>query len=294
MWGKDYPSEGMCLQALGDNSLRNNCQRVLWGSVYPIVSQTSSLTFFRVGNVCVCDSTVSRVLFPEYCFERENSLSSLSLFWKAAKSVSSAKKNSVSLLWHIDNRLRRTHWALPGTRWGPKIGWCPSTVRPVFPMLVFQLSKRQNRTRTTFSTVLGTPPSCTWTKRFPLEELCGGCIVSWVLKWESTKNRHFRSLELYTKPYSDTSWKKNSLNSVFEVHTALSETVPSPPQNSCKVNSEYLQNRSCIKWMLPIILKAANAHWKESQEKLGKCSCIKKIIVSEPKIVTAHLKYSQE
>ena len=43
------------------------------------------------------------------------------------------------------------------------IGQCPSTVRPVFPMLVFQLSKQQDRTRTTSSTVLGTPPSRTRT-----------------------------------------------------------------------------------------------------------------------------------
>ena len=52
-----------------------------------------------------------------------------------------------------------------------RVGWCPSTVRLVFPMLVFQLSKQQNRTRTTFSTVLGTPPNRTRTKTFPLEEL---------------------------------------------------------------------------------------------------------------------------
>ena len=31
----------------------------------------------------------------------------------------------------------------------PKIGRCPSTVRPVFPVLVFQLSKQQNHTQTT-------------------------------------------------------------------------------------------------------------------------------------------------
>ena len=49
------------------------------------------------------------------------------------------------------------------------LGRCPSTVRPVFPMLVFQLSEQQNRTRTTSSTVLGTPPNCTRTKRIPLE-----------------------------------------------------------------------------------------------------------------------------
>ena len=41
------------------------------------------------------------------------------------------------------------------------LGCCPSTVRPVFPVLVFQLGKQQNRTRTTSSTVLGTPPNRT-------------------------------------------------------------------------------------------------------------------------------------
>ena len=43
---------------------------------------------------------------------------------------------------------------------------CPSTVRPVFPVLVFQLSKQQNRTRTTPSTVVETPPNRTRTKKF--------------------------------------------------------------------------------------------------------------------------------
>ena len=85
------------------------------------------------------------------------------------------------------------------------LGWCPSTVRLVFPTLVFQLSKQQNRTRTTSSTVLGTPPNRTRTKKFPLEELCGGCFLSWVLNWESTENWDFRRLEPYTNPYSDTS-----------------------------------------------------------------------------------------
>ena len=61
---------------------------------------------------------------------------------------------------------------------GAMPGRCPSTVPPVFPVLVFQLSKQQNRTRTTFTTVLGTPPSRTRTKKFPLEELWGGCFVT--------------------------------------------------------------------------------------------------------------------
>ena len=52
-----------------------------------------------------------------------------------------------------------------------RMGVCPSTVRPVFPVLVFQQSKQQNRTRTTSSTVLGAPPNRTRTKKFPLEEL---------------------------------------------------------------------------------------------------------------------------
>ena len=44
--------------------------------------------------------------------------------------------------------------------------------------------------RTTFSTALGAPPSRTWRKKFPLEELRGGCLAMWVPKWESTQNRH--------------------------------------------------------------------------------------------------------
>ena len=54
---------------------------------------------------------------------------------------------------------------------GVLIGRCPSAVRPVFPVLVFQLSKQQNRTRTTSSTVLGSPPNRTRTKNLALEEL---------------------------------------------------------------------------------------------------------------------------
>ena len=50
---------------------------------------------------------------------------------------------------------------------GTIIGHCPRTLRPVFPVFAFQLSKQQNRTRTTSSTVLGTPPNRTWTKKFP-------------------------------------------------------------------------------------------------------------------------------
>ena len=81
------------------------------------------------------------------------------------------------------------------------IGRCPSTVRPVF---AFQLSKQQNRTRTTSSTVLETSPNRTRTKKCPLEELEAVCFLSRVLNWESTENWDFHRLEPYTKPYSDT------------------------------------------------------------------------------------------
>ena len=43
------------------------------------------------------------------------------------------------------------------------VGRCPSTVRPMSPALVFQLSKQQNCTWTTSSTVLRTPPNHTRT-----------------------------------------------------------------------------------------------------------------------------------
>ena len=47
-----------------------------------------------------------------------------------------------------------------------------STVRPVFPVVVFQPTyKQQNRTQTDSSTVFGTPPDRTQTKRSPLEKL---------------------------------------------------------------------------------------------------------------------------
>ena len=73
-------------------------------------------------------------------------------------------------------------------------------------MLVFQLSKQQNRTRTTLSTVLGTPRNRTRIKRCSLEELRGRCFVSWVPRRESTENGHFRSLKPSAKPHLDTSW----------------------------------------------------------------------------------------
>ena len=78
-----------------------------------------------------------------------------------------------------------SHGTPSATSNGPKnkasIGRCLSTVRPVFPVLVFQLSKQQNRTRTTSSTVRGTPPNRTRTKKFPLKKLRDGCFVGWVL-----------------------------------------------------------------------------------------------------------------
>ena len=87
-----------------------------------------------------------------------------------------------------------------------ELGRCPSTVRPVFPVLVFQLSKQQNRTRTTSSTVLGTPPNRTRTERFPPKK-CFEAVA--FLVGFSTRNFpptwHFHSLEPYTKPYLDTS-----------------------------------------------------------------------------------------
>ena len=70
------------------------------------------------------------ILFREYCFGRENSLSS------AANSVSSAK-NSVSLLWHTNNRLKGTHWVRsPETQWAEKNS-LSSVFETVFPETVF-------------------------------------------------------------------------------------------------------------------------------------------------------------
>ena len=94
------------------------------------------------------------------------------------------------------------------------------TVRPVFHVLVFQLGEQQNRTRTTSSTVLGAPLNRTRTRKFPLEELRGGCLVNWVRKWESTENWHFHSLEQYMKPYQ--------ANTEFAEHSCL-QTPPSNP-----------------------------------------------------------------
>ena len=86
-----------------------------------------------------------------------------------------------------------------------KLGRCPSTVRSVFPVLVFQLSKQQNHARTPSSTVLRNPPNRARTNKFP-EQPGGRCFVGWVVNWESTENWDFHRLEPYTKPYSDTSW----------------------------------------------------------------------------------------
>ena len=50
-----------------------------------------------------------RILFREYCFGEENSLS-LTEFWgKLSELCEKKKKNSVSSLWHTNNRLRGTH-----------------------------------------------------------------------------------------------------------------------------------------------------------------------------------------
>ena len=73
------------------------------------------------------------------------------------------------------------------------------------PVLVFQQCKQQNRALTTSSTILETPPNRTRTKKFLLEELQGGCFVSWALNWKSTENWDFHRLEPYMKPYPDTS-----------------------------------------------------------------------------------------
>ena len=70
------------------------------------------------------------------------------------------------------------------------IGRCLSTVRPVFPVLILQLSKQlskqQYRTRT---------------KRFPfrLRRTSRKLLVNCVPKWESAEKWHFHSLELYMK-----------------------------------------------------------------------------------------------
>ena len=72
---------------------------------------------------------------------------------------------------------REHTWTL-GFEGHATLGRCPSTVRPVFPVLVFQLSKQQNRTRTTSSTVLGTPPNRTRTKKLPLKDLRGRLLSS--------------------------------------------------------------------------------------------------------------------
>ena len=57
---------------------------------------------------------------------------------------------------------------LHNDRFTNHLGRCPTTVRPVFAVVVFQPSKQQNRTWTTSSTLLGTPPNSTRTKRIPL------------------------------------------------------------------------------------------------------------------------------
>ena len=79
---------------------------------------------------------------------------------------------------HFRRRLRGTFVTFVGRFAGAFLGRCPSTVRPVFPVLVFQLSKQQNRTRTTSSTVLGTPPNRTRTKKSSLKDLRGRLLSS--------------------------------------------------------------------------------------------------------------------
>ena len=49
------------------------------------------------------------ILFREYCFENENSLSSALNSLRSAPNLLSFVRSSVSLPWHTDNRLRGTH-----------------------------------------------------------------------------------------------------------------------------------------------------------------------------------------
>ena len=102
-----------------------------------------------------------------------------------------------------------------------KLGRCPSTVWPVFPVLVFQLSKQPNRTATTSSTALGTPPNRTRTKRFPSEELVG-----WVPNYQKPGNHpNFRKNALGAKrPFSELSESSGVFSEqLSELEIAFSE-----------------------------------------------------------------------
>ena len=105
------------------------------GFLYGAGAETLILVTDAWGNICSPDINRKRagILFREYCFGKENSLS-LTEF--RANSVSSAK-NSVSSLWHIDNRLKGAHWAL-----SPELGEAQqnslnSVFQTVLPETVF-------------------------------------------------------------------------------------------------------------------------------------------------------------
>ena len=129
---------------------------------------------------------------------------------------------------------------------------CPSTVRPVFPMLVSQLSKQQNRTRTTSSTVLETPPNRTRTKKNPLRKalrrfaflvgLSAGNApkIGTFTAWNRTRNRTRTPPEALLKRYSaHFLTKEDQKNPTLQESAASKKRTFKIALGSCGPHTEY-------------------------------------------------------
>ena len=83
-------------------------------------------------------------LFREYCFGEENSLSLTEICGKLGEFCEN--KNSVSSHWHTNNRLRRTHWALPRNSVTAENNSLSSVFEAVLSETVFGLFRNINST----------------------------------------------------------------------------------------------------------------------------------------------------
>ena len=92
----------------------------------------SLIDFWKIGKETdwIIRKRWRKILFREYCFGEENSLSFM------ANSVSSAK-DSVSSLWHTNNRMRGTHWVRSPELNEPQETRWESCFETVLPETVF-------------------------------------------------------------------------------------------------------------------------------------------------------------
>ena len=121
----------------------------------------------------------------------------------------------------------------------------------MFPLLVFQLSKQQNRTRTTPSTVLETPPNRTRTKKFPLEELWGGLFSKFR---DEKKNLGHGEKKIFNEKLPGRKFRTQF--SIFSKENTL--------------NSEEWPNLEKIFWMLWPKFSSSNQYWMDFENQFCK------------------------